>query len=671
MQSISWYVNRLKTMSPNEIGWRATSLVRDCWDRICIPLGLYPQKHHIAKGLGTPPGFSVTTISAGAWTKSEATSREAAWYNSLLQKADHIAKHRLSYFDLHEHDHGHPFKWHFDHAAEKQAPKRLASLIDYRDFQETGDCKLVWEPNRHHHLVVLGRAYLASGNVKYAEAIKGQLLSWMDENPYGYGMNWRSPMELSIRVINWVWALDMIRESRVVARDLDDRLRHCIFLHLHDVTRKFSRGSSANNHLIGEAAGVFIASCYFPDLPNATTWKKQSFDILCREIITQMTCEGCHRELALGYHYFVLQFFLFAGIAGRQHGMDFPAVYWQALERMFDFLRHLAEGGKPPLYGDCDDGYVLDLGNGPHDFATLLSIGAALFNRPDFKWLAGENQEPLYWLLGENSLAEFDLLDMNDNEIHPVSHSFSESGFYLLQHGYQKNGDRISVLIDCGELGFTSIAAHGHADALSFSLRIEGHDILVDPGTYDYFSHPDWRNYFRSTKAHNTLEIDNEDQSVMLGPFLWGKRAATRCLEWNPSSSGGKFVGEHDGYSRLKDPVLHRRTMELDGTTRTLVITDEVKATSTHHAKVFFHCAPDCIVEETEPQCMNISLADQELLLTFDPDIKLSLFKGDEQPISGWVSSNYHCKQQTTTIVAERECKGSCQIKTVISMIEK
>jgi hypothetical protein len=658
-------------MSLSEINWRLASLARDGWDRVCIPLKLYPDINRIPDHKTSLPGFSVTTISTGAWIDEKATLQEKTWLTALLQKADLLTTHHLSYFDLHDHDHGQPFNWHCDHAVGKQAPRCLASSIDYRDFQETGDCKLVWEPNRHHHLVVLGRAYRASGNQKYAEAIQAQLLSWLEANPYGYGMNWRSPLELAVRMINWVWSLDLIRDSGVVAGEFRDRIRHSVFLHLRDVTRKYSRGSSANNHLIGEAAGVFIACCYFPDLPGAATWKQQSFDILCQEILTQTTSEGCHRELALGYHVFVLQFFLFAGLAGRQSGLEFPSAYWQAVKRMLVFLSHLTEGGKPPLYGDCDDGYVLDLGNTPQDSASLLAVGAVLFSLPDCKSLAGDRLEPLCWLLGEEGLTAYDQLDTSVSNAQLASRSFPEAGLYLLQDGLQGSEKRISVLIDCGELGFKSIAAHGHADTLSFTLRAGGHDVLVDPGTYDYFTFPDWRNYFRSTRAHNTVEIDNKDQSVMLGPFLWGQRAAAHCLAWAPSSHGGRFKGEHDGYTRLDDPVLHRRTIELNGSDQTLIVIDEIAAKTKHHAKIFFHCAPACRVEENGPHRLRISVAENVLFLVFNPNVKVHLLCGNEQPIGGWVSPNYHGKEPATTIMAERECNGNYQFRTVISLTQK
>lgn len=670
MQPINWYINRLKTMSPSEIAWRISSLFRDYTDRVRIPLRLYPGIEQI-KDTDTEaikPGFQMPTIHLGAWADNSATTQEKVWLAALLSAADEIIAHRFSYFNLNNFNHGTPIDWHRDHASNKPAPLRLSNTIDYRDFHETGDCKFVWEPNRHHHLVILARAYRASNQKKYCEAIKEQLLSWLDKNPFGFGMNWRSPLELSIRLINWVWAFDLIRESGVLTGTFHKHILHAVYLHLWEVTRKYSKGTSANNHLIGEAAGVFIACCYFPSLPNAGQWRQQSYDILCQESLVQTYADGGNKELALGYHYFVLQFLLFSGLAGRWSGMDFPTSYWDTIEKMMDFLGNLAKGGKPPLYGDCDDGYVLNLGNSPHDSSALLAVGATLFSRADFKALSGDAQEPLHWLFGKDGTTGFELLPSSSQK-RLKSLALSNSGLYLLQNGHHGQEDCISLLADCGDLGYTSIAAHGHADALSFTLRAAGRDVLVDPGTYDYFSFPNLRNYFRSTSAHNTVEIDGQNQSVILGPFLWGKKAASRCLSWDPSPEGGRFIGEHDGYQRLADPVTHRRTIILnDAPTQTVTVNDEILGSASHTIKIFFHFAPDCVVEEIDRNQYCISLGDKKISLKLDSKLSIELLNGKEEPIAGWFSPGYHSRAACTTLVGKMVSTGACSFQSVLTV---
>ncbi len=206
-------------MSPGELARRVSGRAREIelWGRVtCGRLPIPPAKGEGPAGESAEPGFRVSDLSAGEW-ESLASDVEMAWRDRLVGEADRVAGHRLSFFDLVDVDLGDPIDWNRDHGTGQKAPLRFAPLIDYRDCRVAGDAKVVWEPNRHHHLVVLGRAYRATGVVRYASAVVEQIESWLDQCPFGYGMNWRSPLELAIRLINWVWAIDLVRESGVVA----------------------------------------------------------------------------------------------------------------------------------------------------------------------------------------------------------------------------------------------------------------------------------------------------------------------------------------------------------------------------------------------------------------------------------------------------------------------
>jgi hypothetical protein len=120
---------------------------------------------------------------------------------------------------------------------------------------------------------------------------------------------------------------------------------------------------------------------------------------------------------------------------------------------------------------------------------------------------------------------------------------------------------------------------------------VAGRDVFVDPGTFDYFTYPEWRKYFRSTAAHNTAEIDGEDQSAMLGPFLWGDRAVSRCTRFETKGAGGIVSGEHDGYARLSPPARHSRTIDMDAESGSVIVTDEFLSKGAHHLRILFHVA--------------------------------------------------------------------------------
>jgi hypothetical protein len=664
MQSLNWYTKRLSTMSAEEILWRAKSEIRDIIDWCRVAFHQYPSIFPATQtaSIETGYGFRLDLPAAGALPMLPEPALKA-----LAHQAERIGAHRLSFFDLEDAFLGDPIDWNRDHGHGIRAPLTYAPAIDYRDFRVTGDCKLVWEPNRHHHLVVLGRAYRSTGERRFAAEAVAQLRSWMDQCPFGRGMNWRSPLELGIRLINWVWTVELIRESGLVSGEFRDRLLHSVYLHLWEITRKYARGSSANNHLIGEAAGVFVASSYFPMLPNAGKWRDESSDLLCREIFAQSYADGCTREQAFGYHLFVLQFFLIAGLVGRWTGRDFPLAYWQRLEKMFAFAAAILEGGEPaPMFGDADDGYVLDLGGRSVGFRGWLGAAALVFHRSDFKALCPEYSEPALWLLGQESRQAFDSLPSPSASV-VGSRAFPDSGYYLLQCGADAGGaPAMSVLVDCGELGYGRIAAHGHADALSFSLRTNGRDVIVDPGTYDYFTFPEWRAYFRSTRAHNTVVVDGADQSLMAGSFMWGERAIARCLSWNPSPGGGRIVAEHDGYRRLRDPVVHRRSLDLDGQAGRLTIRDDLEAVGSHSVALVFHCSEECSVRKEQSHTLIIERPEVTLVMRLDDRLEVTIQTGRENPIAGWISRGYHRKVPAPSIIAEGRIHGSSRIITTV-----
>lgn len=667
MQSLAWYARRLESMSLGEMLWRARNACRDSWDRLRLARGFRPSST-------VPLSADAALLDLHACTLSP--SRDAhrvfrertSWAERLRSAADDIQDHRLSFFDLDRVHLGDPIDWHRDQSAQRAAPLVPSATIDYRDFAAIGDCKLIWEPNRHHQLVVLGRAYRATGDAAYARAVYEQLASWLDANPLGHGMNWRSPLELGIRLINWVWALELIKDAPEPNGKLRCRLVTSIYEHCWEIQRKYSKGSSANNHLIGEAAGVFVACSAFPSLPHATLWRHVAASILEDEIERQTYADGCTREHAFGYHLFVAQFFVVCKLVGERTGHQFSRSYAERLELMIEFAVSVMEAGRSmPKLGDCDDGYVVDFGDSVDDFDMWLAIGGLMFDRPE--WLADVERPPesAYWLFGTESIRRIEAeTDNVDAPAMPLrSKAFRESGYFLLQCGAARNADHISVLFDCAELGYGSIAAHGHADALSLTLRAYGHDVLVDTGTYDYFSHPTWREYFRGTAAHNTLRVDGRDQSVMLGPFLWGRRARSELLEWSGDGDRVFAKGRHDGYRSLESPVTHTRTILLDSAGRTVEIIDELEGRGEHDIDISFHVASACAVEP-HGNAFVLSVGGRRILL--EPDVRLSsaVHNADQTAYTGWISDGYHRKTPSATIVLRGRAASPSTFRTVI-----
>lgn len=145
---------------------------------------------------------------------------------------------------------------------------------------------------------------------------------------------------------------------------------------------------------------------------------------------------------------------------------------------------------------------------------------------------------------------------------------------------------------------------------------------------------------------------------------MWGTRAAARLLKWAPSEDGGVFVGEHDGYRRLPDPVSHRRSirMERNG----IELQDVLDSAAAHEAIVRFHFAPECEVA-LSGRCCRVNVPEGVVVFELDPAAAWTLVRGGTHPVGGWVSRGYHVKQATTTLTGRVRWTGrvalTCRIR--------
>lgn len=449
--------------------------------------------------------------------------------------------------------------WHRDETTGKSAPLSFSFDIDYRAAGVIGNAKVIWEKSRHHHLTVLATAYALTKDERYADAVATQLLDWSAKNPCLRGLNWSHALEAGIRLIAWVWCERLLRGS--AHHDRLNALWPVIHQHQQFIELARSRGSSANNHLIGEMAGLFIAATAWPVFAETERWRELARQSLEEEIIRQTFPGGLNREMAWSYHVFTFEFFALAWL---ENPTAFSAAYVERLRRMAGVITALADC--TPNYGDCDDGHALKL--------------------------TSDNLRQLCSEIATNT---------------------EDAGLFVLRDG------PIAVLADAGPHGYLSIAAHAHADALAFTLNVGGQPVFVDSGTCDYFGSEEDRRYFRSTRAHNTVVVDNLDQSTQAGPFLWGRQAKTTVESWD----GKTLVASHDGYPG----IIHRRRFALRG--RVLEITDALEGSGDHEAVICFHLSPECTPDR----------------------VKMNL-PGKVETTQGWYSPRFGVKNKATVIEA-------------------
>lgn len=644
---LGWYARRLRAMSVAELGWRAADGARRAsWSHRRFA-------HPPCAAAGRPGPAPVGGDRGARPAGGDLGALPPEPRRRLLAAAEAIVAGRLEVLGVERHDLRDP-SWSLDPRSGERYPEhRSAFRIDHRSAGDRRDVKQVWELSRHHHLTVLACAWRVAGDDRFAATVDRHLRSWWERNPVCRGVAWSSGIELGIRLVAWAWVrrlLDGWPGAPALFEENPLAVRQ-IYWHQRYLAAFRSRGSSANNHVVAEAAGRLVAACAFPWYPESARWQVESARLLDVEVDRNTFPDGVDREQAFDYHGLVAELGLVAAAEARARGRLLAPATWERLCRMVDVVAATADGaGRPPRYGDGDDGRGLVV-NAPEDdrWASLLALGAAVFG--PLPWWPATEPDAQSILVG--GLAGRAARVAGRPAVRP-SH-FEGAGLTILRSARGGSGE-LWCRCDAGPHGFLSIAAHAHADALSVEVRHGGVEILADPGTYCYHTDPAWRRYFRSTVAHNTLELDGEDQSVPGGPFLWVRHARTERGDLAVGGPGRqRWSAEHDGYLRLAVPARHRRTVVLDPAARTVSITDQVRSAGSHAARLAFHLGPEVAAELDGGRAVLAWTGrdgrDATATLHLPPALRWAAHRGSVDPPLGWYSPGFGRRVPATTLV--------------------
>ncbi len=658
MTSLAWKLRRLGKMGAAEVGYRALQMLRA---RLEV-LG-------IGAAVKVPPAKDDARAGV-AWLSAEAIPSAAPYQRA----AEAILAGRFHVLALAPADLGFPPEWNRDPRTGHRAPLELGTTLDYRDASKVGDIKYLWEPNRHLELVTLAQAWTLTGDLRCAEGCRTLIESWLDQCPYPFGPNWASALELGVRLTNWASAWQLLGgDGSPLFTDASgaafrQRWQDAVFRHCHFIAHHLSRYSSANNHLLGEYMGLFVGSVTWPLWPESSSWRALAREGLESEASRQNASDGVNREQAIWYHHEVADMLLVCSLIGRSSGIAFSDTYWQRLRAMLDFVAGLMDrAGNVPMIGDADDAVMLRLCPMPtfSVYRSLLATGAALFARSDFKSKAGEFDDKSRWLTGAEGEKTYLSLPVTSAADSP-GRAFPQGGYWVLGDDSAPGGE-VRVVVDSGPLGYLSIAAHGHADALAVWLSLGGQEMLVDPGTFTYQMDKEWRDYFRGTAAHNTVRIDGLDQSVSGGAFLWTRHARARCVACETAPDCDRWVGEHDGYTRLKDPVTHRREIVLDKGFARLMVRDTLACSGAHSVERHWHFAEDATVELLGTEIVaSKGGVTMRLGSRGTASMGIDLVRGRERPPLGWVSRRFGVKIPSGTAVITDRIAGATVLETEI-----
>lgn len=648
--NLGWYARRLRSMSLREVGWRVSRAA--------------------AARIGSPSeGYAPTTDSYTErdWESALARFRVADSRPVLLERdrarriaamqpdmtaelltaADQVVDLRFGYFGYPAVHLPTPVDWNYDPIANLRWPSAAANKIDYRTA--AGDVKWIWELNRLQHLPWLAQAWLLTGDERFSAAAFHQLDTWLDQNPPGTGIAWRNAFEAGVRAISIAVSVQGLRDCPDLTLDRFRRVVEVLTASAARCWADRSRFSSANNHLIGELAGLAVVAILFPDVPEAGDWERRAIAELAMEADRQILTDGSGAEQAVGYQMFTVELMLVVVALLLERDGRAPESILDAIDRSAGFLVALVGRTDPELrYGDDDEGFALRLGPEPlRRVRDHLGMVAALTDCP-------VTQE-----CGARSWTSEWLAQLREHRAAPARarrtalKSFGESHYAPAGGVVVMRRGPCRAVMDVGPLGYLSIAAHGHADALSVMVSIDGQEVIGDPGPGSYYGHPDWREINRGTRVHASVEVDGQNQSVIAGPFIWSQHADIRVRAVDLES--GVVDAEHFGYRRLAQPVTHRRWLVTPHDGGAFLVVDLLSGVGQHSIRTSWPLHPSLDVEP-EPLghlVMRNGSRIAHVAAAATTPLTAEQVRGDDLAILGWWSSRLESREPSWLI-------GSC-----------
>jgi hypothetical protein len=614
----------------------------------------------------------------------------APWAAATLARAERICRGELEVFDEWTPLGATP-DWHCDWKSGHRWPLDVAGRMRVLDAPLGADVKRPWELARFHHGLSLGAAAALTGDPRFVGAFAALARNWIEQNPWPLGIHWAMPMEVALRAMNWIQAAALAGAAGQLDSDFSRDLSRSLFLHGRHLWayREWNPVARAN-HYLACVAGLVWLGALFEGTPEGRQW----FEFGRRELLREMECQtgpdGVVREGSTGYHAFVAELFLSAALllarrAAQAHGQDsgqttngnLPAAiergtsgsFAVSLLRLFDFLSALCAGrSEPPIWGDADDGRVLPFGGTEvSPVRVLAAVGEALAGRPHPAGCAAGDAE-IFWRFGS----------VHDTEtVHHArpahrSQAFPDSGFYFF------STPRLRGSVRCGPLGVGGWANHAHNDQLSLEFALDSRPILVDPGLPCYSENPSARNLFRSTRYHNTVEVEGAEQNRFWPALLFRIVDDTRSRmdHWRADADGTSFAGCHSGYLRLPQHALVRRELRASPDD-TLAVHDAIELAGPAALAWYFHLAPGIAPEPMSgesraPAAIGMSLHSRwrlgpVLLIVWTGFASLEL---NSEISTGWIAPRFGRKVPAQILEFRGRFAGRTEVQFVFTPAE-
>lgn len=445
------------------------------------------------------------------------------------------------------------------------------------DFRKQIDVKIPWELSRFQHVIMLAKAFLLTNDLKYVHRIEDDILSWIESNPFMKSINWVCSMDIGIRAVNWIIAIELCRDyfqqSPYFSKIVNNLYMHGKFIYTNNEKNYFNY--SSNHYYTNLASLIFLGSFFSLEKEGKKWFSAGKFEFF-RETELQFYSDGVNYELSTNYHRLCTEILAVTYIFLVKKNAEIPIAVRNVLYKSLFFIKcAIDKEGVLPMLGDVDDGRFLIMGKYLNwermNCNYLLAIGHSVFNDNQFRVEKIEEYEYVSIIMNDAEMYQL----AGEKNVNLQSELFSCSNLAILKSGNS------SVLIKFSNFGtYEDNAWHTHNDILSFDLNLMGERLIVDPGNYCYSRNIRMRNFFRSTKSHNTIYINNSEQNFFNNSvdYLWKmeRRSCNKLVSYNFNADYDSLEGENDLIVGKSEKILHRRKFYFDKKDISLNIIDTI-----------------------------------------------------------------------------------------------
>lgn len=536
---------------------------------------------------------------------------ERAPTQELATQFEHFRQGEIKYFNAKYLPSDQRSKWHIHPVTGYQYPSIHWSRI--ADFsKEAGDIKYNWERARFSHLLMIVR-HDYHFQEDHADLVLAEILDFIHQNPINIGPQYRCSQEISIRLLNWMFALYYYSNSSSLTEERWQLIIQSIYWQVHHIYQNinFSRIAVRNNHALSETLCLYLMQLLFPTIGQFNEWGKKGKKWFEKEILYQVYDDGTFLQFSMNYHRVVIQLLTYGIRLVQLNGEKWEQIVYDRANASLRFLQANMEAktGELPNYGMNDGAIFFPLNDHPYrDYRpTLQSLEWVLKERVSKK----DIYEDVYWLGLQEASAWASSTKLGWSRFDP-------GGYYLLRE------KESFTFLRCG-----SHRDRPHqADNLHVDIWYQGNNYFRDAGSYLYNSPDKWIKYFNGTEGHNTVMIDGQDQMLKGKRFIWFFWTEKRYTHCEETDDQYVFKGAIRAFRHLSGEIVHHRKVEKSKSAPRWRITDHIQGGNFEEMRQIWHPAPGLI------ERIHISSCDEK---------GTPLDRVEEE---GWYSSLYSIKEQ-------------------------